>query len=698
MAAVLLVLALAAYGLPQQPAAKRPLNHADYDSWRSIQTPVLSRDGRFLAYLLMPQEGDGEVVVRNLASGVEWRHARGGRSLAAGTKKAGAGKKGLKGPPQGGQAQTSQLAFTADGRFLLFTFLPVRAEPNPAKTANKPAGEGGQTSLGIMDLATGKVTTVPRVTRFQVAEEEGRLAVYLLAAPGGKAAAKASADGRPAGADTKKKQPSGSDLVIHNLANHATRVVPEVVEFSLTKDGRCLVYTVASKTAQQSGLYAMRPDVNGAPAPLLTGRGRYAKLTWDERQTRLAFLSDRDEADATPPRLTLYCWERKPPRPIGAAAAQQVGLLLAGWPVAICGFTVTQPLVPAGELAVAPPVALVSTKTPHFRSGMVISDKGALNFAQDGGRIFFGVAPPEPAQEKESAIGDRVVVDLWHWKDDFIQPMQKVRAQQERGRTYRAVYHLKERKFTQLADRTLPRALPSREGRWALGVDDQPYRILVGYDTTYADYHLLDTLAGSRRELRKKQQGTLSWSPGGKYALFFDGGHWNSLAIPSGRVTDLTGRIPAKFYFEDFDAPSTPPAHGVAGWTKDDRFVLLYDRYDVWQVAADGSGANNLTGGLGRETKTQFRVVRLGGQDKALDPDRPLLLRAENLQTRDTGFYRTRQGGPAGDAAHGGQELRRAAQGQGRRRAGFDCRDVSRIPGPLRDGRRLSRAKKGEPR
>src|SRR2546426_6035132 len=47
-------------------ATKRPLTHQDYDSWRSIQAPQISRDGRFVAYAFMPEDGDGEVVVRNV--------------------------------------------------------------------------------------------------------------------------------------------------------------------------------------------------------------------------------------------------------------------------------------------------------------------------------------------------------------------------------------------------------------------------------------------------------------------------------------------------------------------------------------------------------------------------------------------------------------------------------------------------------
>src|ERR1700733_15425907 len=65
---------LAAFG---QPAAKRPLHHRDYDAWRTIQGQILSADGKFLAYSMFPEEGDGEIVVRNLATGKERRENAG---------------------------------------------------------------------------------------------------------------------------------------------------------------------------------------------------------------------------------------------------------------------------------------------------------------------------------------------------------------------------------------------------------------------------------------------------------------------------------------------------------------------------------------------------------------------------------------------------------------------------------------------
>ena len=63
----------------QQVSAKRALTHQDYDGWRSIQGQTLSRDGKFIAYAAVPQDGDGEIIVRNLATGAEFRSPRGWR-------------------------------------------------------------------------------------------------------------------------------------------------------------------------------------------------------------------------------------------------------------------------------------------------------------------------------------------------------------------------------------------------------------------------------------------------------------------------------------------------------------------------------------------------------------------------------------------------------------------------------------------
>ncbi|MBI3401191.1 MAG: hypothetical protein HY048_07195 [Acidobacteria bacterium] len=66
----------AAFAQPNAPQ-KKPITHDVYDSWKSIQGTTLSADGVWLAYALTPQDGDGELIVRNLKTNAEIHAARG---------------------------------------------------------------------------------------------------------------------------------------------------------------------------------------------------------------------------------------------------------------------------------------------------------------------------------------------------------------------------------------------------------------------------------------------------------------------------------------------------------------------------------------------------------------------------------------------------------------------------------------------
>jgi dipeptidyl aminopeptidase/acylaminoacyl peptidase len=257
------------------------------------------------------------------------------------------------------------------------------------------------------------------------------------------------------------------------------------------------------------------------------------------------------------------------------------------------------------------------------------------------------VAKPAPKPAPADPAVEKPVYDLWHFQDDFIQPMQKSRAAQERNRTYRTAYHIATKKVVPLADPTLAEVQMSETGEYGFGQDDRAYRREVEFDKRYADLYLVDAATGDRKKVASKQAGLIQWSHEGNYAVHFDGKDWTSIAAPSGAVTNLTAKLNVRFFDEDDDHPDTPRSYGFGGWLRDGKSVLLYDRYDVWQVAADGSSAVNLTDGMGRAEGIVFRVVRLADdpRERGVDPAKPLLLRAESLETRESGFYRDRIGG-----------------------------------------------------
>jgi dipeptidyl aminopeptidase/acylaminoacyl peptidase len=608
---------------------KRTLNHRDYDGWRTIGTPTLSRDGKFLAYGLFPEEGDGEVVVRNLTTNQEWREKAGERPQPA------AAEPGAEeGPPV---QRGVTISFTADGKWVIFSTFPNRADVEQAKKDKKRPDEMPKGGMVIMSLSDGpeggKTARIANVKNFQVPSVGSGYFAYL------KEATPAASDGRTegstadseeedqrggrggagAGAGGRGRTTYGTDLILRNTSDGAERTFTDVSEYLLTRDAATLAYAVSSRKPETNGVYAL--PTNGTDARvLLAGKGKYSKITFDPKGY-FVFVSNHDDADSKQPKWKLYGWDRRQP---------------------------------------AAPAELVTASTPGLHAGYALSDRGTLRFTRDGSRLLLGVAPPhEDTAESEAPAGptapsasdDKVHADLWHWKDDHIQPIQKIRAAQDRNRTYVAVLDLATKKLVQLSTPEISTVTPSEQATWAFGVDDRAYRIMSDYDSGYGDLYLVDGTTGASKKLIGKNRGRPQWSPDGRFGIIFDGKDWNSISVPDGKMTNLTAKLGVAFWNEENDTPEVPPAYGAGGFTSDGKWALLYDDYDVWQVAPDGSSAKNLTAGLGRREHLRLRAMNFpsededGGVDRGFDPTQPILLRAENVDTRDTGYYRVSFGG-----------------------------------------------------
>ena len=114
--------------------SKRPLNHGDYDGWRSIVGQRLSNDGKFLVYGLFPQEGDGEVVIRNLVTGKEQREPAGVRPAPTPPTP------GEEGPAT--EARGAILEFSADSKTVVFSTFPGEGGDRQSQEGKEARAEG----------------------------------------------------------------------------------------------------------------------------------------------------------------------------------------------------------------------------------------------------------------------------------------------------------------------------------------------------------------------------------------------------------------------------------------------------------------------------------------------------------------------------------------------------------------------------
>ena len=609
---------------PQVLAAqqvKPGLEHEDTYRWNSIGGRAISADGDWLAYVVSPWDGDPTLVIARSDGSAERRFR--GRSPA----------------------------FTRDSRHLAFRVPPVKAVVDSLRLEGKRGDDLPGDSLAVVNLAEafadgagddGGVRRAGPIDSFRVPEDGGAFVAYLLSESpeeeeeGGEEEeaeeeaeeaeeeeeeAEEEEEERSAEYEKRHEKEDGTPLVLLNLDTGAEHTWADVVSYTVADAGNALAYVTSTEDEGGDGIHLVDP-ASGVSVEVLAGEGHYEQAAFDESGERLAFLSNVDEWEMDQPSFALY-------RSDGGAAEKVADHETAGVP-----------------------------------AGWWISENGSVSFSEDGDRLFFGTAPrPEPEPDEEILDADRVTLDIWNWRDPYLQPMQLVQANRERNRSYLAVAHEGRDAVVQLGTASIPDASRTETGMsdYVLATTDVPHRQKISWDGRYEDAYAVDVLTGEHRMVVEAVRGFggASLSPEGTYAYWWDETDRDWKAAPmdgSGPARSLTGSLPVAFYNELDDHPQGPPPYGGATWIEGDAAMLVYDRNDVWRVDPSGDeSAVRLT--EGREADLRYRVQRVaeggggnffgfggfggGGAGEGLE-EGDVLFSVFDMGTKASGFARGR--------------------------------------------------------
>ncbi|MGX5817280.1 alpha/beta hydrolase family protein [Chitinophaga lutea] len=579
------ILSLSFFALPLTLTAqsKKPLDHSVYDGWQSIGVKTISNDGRWAAWTVTPQEGDALLVIRDLKSGQQVEVPRGAAPV-----------------------------ITEDSRFIVFSIKPFFKDVRQARIKKKKPDEMPKDSMGILKLGEKDILKVPGVRSFKTPEKGGGLIAYLIEKPkadttrGNRkpAPAKDFADddtpGKPGGAES-------GDLVIRLTASGQTDTVRNVSSYTLAKPGNYIALaTTASKKDSLSRSAVLLWNVQQRKADTVSrGDGSFVQFAFDEPGRQLAYAASRDSAKALQKFFSLQYYT-----PGQDSARTAVTRRSAGMP---------------GKWSV--------------------SEFATLNFSKDGQKLFFGTAPVQPPKDTNIVDFEVAKVDVWHYLDDYLQPMQLKNLDRDLKKNYAAVYFPREQRFVQLADEQLENFTPLNEGNadHGFGYTDKSQRIALQWTgSTNKSAYKVDLRTGARQLIRENLDGFYFTSPGGRFLLWFDlpAGKWFSYEMATGQTRDISGNIPVKMADEEMDMPDYPRPYFPAGWLKDDKYVYLCDRYDIWQVDPLGRETPHMiTKGLGRQTKTELRYMKLDKEERFFQPKQTLMLEAKNDSSRYAGYY-----------------------------------------------------------
>jgi dipeptidyl aminopeptidase/acylaminoacyl peptidase len=588
-------------------ADQAPLKLPDLLAWKRIQSPIVSNDGQWFAYKLVPNDGNSEIVVTHLQDGKEQRFAIGQVVRPNPYLAGGADLAALEGRPR-------DLAFSEDSKWLAFEVHPTEKEGAALKKQHKPL----ENKVVLLELSTQKKSEFERIKRFAFSGEHASaiaLHRYGAAAPEPAAGAAPKMDDKP----------QGSDLIVIDLATSAELSMGNVSEFAFDKKGNWLAWIVDAQDKLGNGI-ELRSMSGGSVMALDSLAAVYKGLSWTEKGDGLAVLRGTEDKR----------WEDK------------VYSLVA--------FKNFRDGAPPDKFLFDP------AKDNSFPTGMSISPERHPMWLADLTTVTFGIhelKAKDPKDEdkkddkKKDDSEDKPDLVIWHWKDRRLQSMQQVQENKDKNFSYLCAYLPAAQKFLRLADESVRDIALTPEGKFGVGSDVREYELEGNLDgKRFEDLYRVDPRTGERKLLLTKARWAFGASPDGTHLLHYQDGAFFSSNLETGVTHNLTKDAPSVFFNTEDDHNVVKPPTRSFGWSKDSQFVLVSDNWDIWKIPAEGGAAVNLTGN-GKQERIRYQSIwRLDPDEKGFDLTKPLYVRAYGEWSKKGGIARIDPGKPGVQMLH----------------------------------------------
>ena len=439
-----------------------------------------------------------------------------------------------------------------------------------------------QDSLAIINLQNGRITKYPNVKSFQL----GLHAVDQFAF--------ATIDTTFA---KKVEKDMGTPVAVYHFADGHLDTLKNVDKYGFSKDGKTMAFIrKTDKKHSVVGFYA------GDEFRTLPDTATFHALpTFNEYGSEALYLQSLDTASTGSKHTSLWLYHVDRNEPWEIVKADQRRNMPENW-----GLT----------------------------------ENSSYFFSRENGTIFAGIQEYVPVKDTNLVSFETPGLDIWNWNADEIPPRMKANLARDKRRTYPCMYQdeglipISTRKADRLvfgdhydADVVLKVATVNPvETQWN-----------IQNETAISIFYL-----GSGREVEFARGAVdgAQLSPRGRYAIWWDlqQRNWFAYDVWEEKVINLTGGIDTVFWNEKDDHPAWPDPYGLGPWMNGENAILLYDRYDIWQVNLADGKATKLTDGRAQKRTYRYLPTKDSEADPTIGPAETIYLSVFDETTKENGL------------------------------------------------------------
>lgn len=231
----------------------------------------------------------------------------------------------------------------------------------------------------------------------------------------------------------------------------------------------------------------------------------------------------------------------------------------------------------------------------------VISDK-FFGISDDGKRVVFY----RKSIHSDSDSG-KSSIEVWHSDEAWIIPKMNKYKRDELWNLL-TVWYPEEGTLKAIETEEFPSSVWDINRDFALVYDKLQYEPLYK-NAVNADLYIRD-IEHEKNYLVTTNQYTessfVSVSSCGNYIAYFKDRDWYLYAAKTKTTVNLTQSIDESFVNVEKDFAGDKSPYGSPGWISDKKQIVIYDQYDVWLMAIDGSYKERIT--RGKEENLQNRI------------------------------------------------------------------------------------------
>lgn len=585
---------------------KAPVQPAEYGQWESLAVPResggLSPDGKWLAYGINRSNRNNELRITKIEDGT--------------TKTA---------------AFATQPVFSSDSRWVAYVIGYSEAQEDKMHKDKKPVHR----KAGLMNLSTGEQTVVEGIESFAFSPNGAYLAMRRYAPEkkdAGDGAENADGDDSPGAELILRQLATGHDTSFGNVSEYAWQDLP--------KTGTMLAMAINSEDKTGNGVQIFNTDTS-AVRVLDSAAAVYSGLAWRKDGAELAVLRSKADEHREGSTQCVLAWTH-----LGQSSeASHVYDPTADKSFAAGMRTVSfeKPMWSAnGEVVFVGMAKWQEKIEPPKKKEEGKSEDAAKG---DGGAKDGKDADKDKEASKEKEADEPAAVAIWNSRDAEVMPRQRLNAKNDRQKNMLAAWHLQDGRLVQLGKDLDEAVVPLKNQNTAYAANWSAYAMERSIGRPAADIYLVDLASGNRTKIQERLNDDyyLEASPGGHYLLYFHDDNYWTVNTATKAVVNITKNVPTAFVNREADYTiKQKPAFGQAGWTKDDASVILYDKFDLWQVAPDGSKATKLTDGAADQVR--HRYVKLVRREEFIATDKPMYLSLFGTWTKKSGYARLKPG------------------------------------------------------